>query len=62
MGFFDDLGIGDIISSVREMSEEISGLKDDIVSSVVDPVTGFQDTVKDISSSISGDSPADSSK
>ncbi len=62
MGFFDDLGIGDIISSVREMSEEISGLKDDIVSSVVDPVTGFQDTVQDISSSISGDSPADSSK
>lgn len=55
MGFFDDLGLGDIIASVQDMTNEISGLKDDIVSSVVDPVTDLQGTVQDISSSITGD-------
>ena len=55
MSFLDDLGLGDIISSVREMTTEITGLKDDIISSVVDPVTGLQDTVQDISSGITGD-------
>ena len=55
MGFLDDLGFGEILSSVREMTNEIAGLKDDIVSSVLEPVTGLQDTVQDITGSLTGD-------
>ncbi len=57
MGFFDNLGLGDMISSVQDMTNEINGLKDDIFSSVVDPVTVLQGTVQYISSSITGDGP-----
>lgn len=64
MGFFDELGLGDLLSSVRDMSDEISTLKDDVISSVAGPTddikSAFHDITGSISDSISGtDAPAD---
>ena len=53
MGFFDELGLGDLLSSVREMSDEISTLKDDVISSVAGPTDDLKSTFHDITGSIS---------
>lgn len=54
MGFFEDLGIGDLVSGIRDMSNEITGLKDEIISSVVGPTDDLQNTIQDIASSVTG--------
>ena len=66
MGFFQDLGLDEIVSSVREMAEEIGGLKDDIISgvkddigaSLVDPATDLRSTIQDAADSITGNDSA----
>lgn len=54
MGFFDDLGIGDLVTGIREMSSEITSLKDDLIGSVTGPVDDLQNAVQDITSDITG--------
>ena len=57
MGFFQDLGLDEIVSSFRDMAEAVDGLKEDIVSSVIQPGTDFKDTIQDISNTVTnGDS------
>lgn len=64
MGFFQDLGLDEIVSSVRDMATEISGLKDDLVSGVKDdiasslqqPVSDLKSTIQDAAGAISDDS------
>ena len=55
MGFLDDLGLGELISSVNELRGELEGLRDDVVSSVMDTGDELGSTIEDISSSISGE-------
>lgn len=55
MGFLDDLGFGELISSVNELRGELEGLRDDVVSSVLDTGDELGGTVEDISNSISGE-------
>lgn len=55
MGFLDDLGFGELISSVNELRGELEGLRDDVVSSVLDTGDELGGTIEDISSSISGE-------
>lgn len=55
MGFLDDLGFGELISSVNELRGELEGLRDDVVSSVMDTGDELGSTIEDISSSISGE-------
>ena len=58
MGFFQDLGLDEIVSSFRDMAQAVDGLKEDIVSSVIQPGTDFKDTIQDISSTVTnGDTP-----
>ena len=52
MGFFQDLGLDEIVSSFRDMAEAVDGLKEDIVSSVIQPGTDFKDTIQDISNTV----------
>ncbi len=55
MGFLDDLGFGELISSVNELRGELEGLRDDVVSSVMDTGDELGSTIEDMSSSISGE-------
>ena len=58
MGFFQDLGLDEIVSSFRDMAQAVDGFKEDIVSSVIQPGTDFKDTIQDISSTVTnGDTP-----
>ncbi len=49
MGFFDDL-----FTDVRAFTDEIQGLKDELVSSVLDPSGELRDTVNEIAGEITG--------
>jgi len=55
MGFFDD-----IFADVKVFTDEIQGLKDELVSSVLDPTGELRDTVTDIANEFTG-SGSDSS-
>jgi len=55
MGFFDD-----IFADVKVFTDEIQGLKDELVSSVLDPTGELRDTVTEIASEFTG-SGSDSS-
>lgn len=46
------LGIDDIVQSVNEFAEELDGLRDEIVTSLVEPGKELKDTVDDISESL----------
>ena len=60
MGFFQDLGLDELVQSFREMSDEITGLKDDLISGVKDDIVGsvsepaqdLKNTIQDITGSI----------
>jgi hypothetical protein len=52
MGFFDDL-----FNDVRVFTDEIQTIKDELVSSVLDPSGQLRDTVNDIASEITGKGP-----
>ncbi len=62
MGFFQDLGLDELVASVRDMTAEISGLKDDLISSVKDdlassvsePVSDLKQTVQSIADDVTG--------
>ena len=51
MGFFDD-----ILSEVRVFTDEIQDLKQELVSSVLDPSGQLRDTVNEITSELTGTS------
>lgn len=55
MGFLDDLGFGELISSVNELRGELEGLRDDVISSVTDAGSELGSTVEDISNGITGE-------
>lgn len=69
MGFFQDLGLDEIVSSVSEMANELSGLKDDLLGGIQDNVAGaigeplsdLQNTVQDITDSVTGGDGSSSS-
>ena len=49
MGFFDD-----IFTDVRSFTDEIQGLKDELVSSVLDPTGELRNTVNEIAGELTG--------
>ena len=49
MGFFDD-----IFADVKVFTDEIQGLKDELVSSVLDPTGELRDTVTEIAGELTG--------
>lgn len=55
MGFLEDLGLGEIIASVNEMRDELGGLRDDVVSTVMDSGSDLTGAVDDIAAGLSGD-------
>jgi hypothetical protein len=52
MGFFDDL-----FTDVRAFTDEIQTIKDELVSSVLDPSGELRDTVNEIAGEITGKGP-----
>ncbi len=52
MGFFDDFG--GIFSDLKELGDELQGIKDEFVSSVVDPTGELRDAVSGIASDLTG--------
>ena len=55
MGFLEDLGLDEIIASVNEMRDELGGLRDDVVSTVMDSGSDLTGAVDDIAAGFSGD-------
>ena len=55
MGFLEDLGLGEIIASVNEMRDELGGLRDDVVSTVMDSGSDLTGAVDDIAAGFPGD-------
>lgn len=64
MGFFQDLGLDEIVASVRDIATEINGLKDDFISgakddsitSVTEPMSEFNQTIQAIADDVTGES------
>jgi hypothetical protein len=62
MGFLQDFGLDEIVSSVSDMANELSGLKDDlfggiqddIVAPFTDQVDGVQSAIQDITNGVIG--------
>lgn len=54
MGFLQDLGLDDLLSSVREMTEQFDELKDEIITSILEPSTELKDTIQDSAASLTG--------
>lgn len=52
MGFLQYLGLDDLADSVNELTTEIDGLRDEIITSVVGPAEELKNTVGDITQSI----------
>ena len=59
MGFLQDFGLDELISSVGELTNELDGIRKDIISSVVNPSEDLKSIVDDISGSIKGSSSND---
>ncbi|MFZ1301809.1 MAG: hypothetical protein WAQ27_04535 [Candidatus Microsaccharimonas sp.] len=53
MGFFDE-----ILSDFKSINDELQGLKDEFISSVVDPSGELRDTVREFTNDLSGNSSA----
>ena len=52
MGLFDIFG--EIVPELKELGDEIQGIKDEFIASVMEPSTEFRDTVNDIASDFNG--------
>jgi len=53
MGFLDNLG--DIFAELSEVGKELDGLKNDLISAVMDPIQEVSSTVTDTSKKIMDD-------
>lgn len=56
MGLFDLFG--DIIPELKELGDELQGIKDEFVSSVVDPSGELRDAITGIASDLTGQATA----
>jgi len=54
MGLFDIFA--EIVPELKDLGNEIQGIKDDLISSVMEPSTEFRDTVNGIASDLTGQS------
>jgi len=52
MGLFDDFS--ELFAGISELGDELKGLKDDFISSVIEPGQELKDTVGDITSTVTG--------
>lgn len=52
MGLLDDFS--ELFTGINELSDEIRGLKDDFLSTVIEPGQELKDTVTDIAGSVTG--------
>lgn len=52
MGFLQDLGLDDLLSSVREMTDQFDELKDEIITSILEPGTELKETIQDSATSL----------
>jgi hypothetical protein len=55
MGFLEYLGLDDLANSVSDLTTEIDGIREDIITSVVGPAEELKNTVGDITQSIQGE-------
>lgn len=58
MGFLQDLGLDDLLSSVREMTDQFDELKDEIITSIMEPGTELKETIQDSAASLTGSESA----
>ena len=56
MGFFDLFG--DIAPELKELGQELQGLKDEVISSVMDPSGELRDTISGIANDLTGQATA----
>ena len=55
MGILQDLGLDELADGIQEFTEQIDGLRDDIVSSIMETADDSKQAVADISESLSGE-------
>ena len=60
MGLFDLFGLGEIVPELKELGNEIQGIKDEFIASVLEPSAEFKEAINGIASDISGEGAAPS--
>jgi phage-related minor tail protein len=55
MGILQYLGLDELADGIQEFTEQIDGLRDDIVSSIMETADDSKQAVADISESLSGE-------
>ena len=55
MGILQYLGLDELADGIQEFTEQIDGLRDDIVSSIMETVDDSKQAAADISESLSGE-------